>query len=183
MRWLDTLSGKAFVWLAAALVPTGTLPVGACGCAAGKPAAQRPPAGARSPADRESLQTGPQGVVPEAGCPHCRPRAEATDSCCREEAGASLSESARPTSCPCGGGPGCTCGPVCTCGGSHRHDPLPPSTGDSVKAKDLAGPPVLAVACSAGREVRLLASCHSWHFSSSVPTPLERLSTLCRFLI
>jgi hypothetical protein len=72
---------------------------------------------------------------------------------------------------------------VCSCGQSHRHDPQLPPAGDSLKAKDLAGPAVVAAAFAGDHHAYLLIACHPWQFSSLALTPLERLSTLCRFLI
>jgi hypothetical protein len=52
-----------------------------------------------------------------------------------------------------------------------------------LKAKDVAGPAAVATACCGDRDCGLHVSCHPWQFSPFVLTPLERLSTLCRFLI
>jgi hypothetical protein len=68
------------------------------------------------------------------------------------------------------------------CGQPDRAAPRLPVTNDSLKAKDLGGPAPVAMVCCGDRDVRPEVS-PSWQFSSHVPTALERLSTLCRFLI
>ena len=182
MSWSDTLLGKAVAWLAAALVPLQTLPAGACGCARDRAPADST-ADFRSLQDFGSLGTSPQEPARAAGCPHCTPRPAPAHSCCQVKAKAGCCGADRAKCGCCGGGSGCAGGVVCSCGQSHRHDPQLPPAGDSLKAKDLAGPAVVAAAVAGDHHAYLLIACHPWQFSSLALTPLERLSTLCRFLI
>ncbi len=178
MSWSDTLLGKAVAWLAAALVPLQTLPAGACGCAR-----DRAPADLRSLEDFGSLGTIPQEPAGAVACPHCKPQPVQAASCCQVKAKAGCCGADRAKCGCCGGGSGCAGGVVCSCGQSHRNDPQLPPAGDSLKARDLAGPAVVAAAVAGDPHAHLLIACRPWQVSSLVLTPLERLSTLCRFLI
>ena len=182
MRVFETFAGRVSVWLAAALVPFGTLPVGTCGCDVGKAVASR--ADFRSLRDFGSLGVQPQSTAPAARCPHCKPRPAApVHPCCQARAKAAWLAAGHASGGCCCGGQGCTGGAVCSCRHARQSDPQVPASGNSVKAIDVAGTAVVAAAYWGDRDAQRLASHHPWQLSCCVLTPLERLSTLCRFLI
>lgn len=173
MRFLCTVTARALVWLAAAMIPWQGLPGMACACAMGRP---RPTAVSHlSPATQHALGAGGE-------CRRCPRQAQAESSCCKRiRATAQAVSDSRPSRCACDRS--CTCCGPCLC----RKDrptapPLPAPAGSDAGKSFSTSPDSVAVAPLDLREATVPGR-GPWPFSPSVPTSLERLSTLCRFLI
>ena len=177
MRFLRTITSRALVWLAAAMIPWQGLPGMACACVAGGPH----PTG--SPYGSVAVQEAPDAPGAGGQCLRCPRQASAGSSCCKRSDATAPAASSVSRSLRCGCDWSCTCCGPCVC----RRDrptapPLPAAAGPeanktfSAPADSLVAAAIdLRAGTGLGRGLR--------QFSPSVPTSLERLSALCRFLI
>jgi hypothetical protein len=175
VRFLNSITAKVIVWLAAVLVPAETLPRMVCAC------------GNHAPGPSQAA-VGCAGAGSVAACPHCNVAERSPHSCC----GSSAASHARSDCCAAQGACSCCCtsgahsdGTSCQCARDDSAPAPAPLPGDSrtdttkssVSVSSFTGPTavVLPVPSADAR-----ADQHPAFLGSSAP---ERLSVLCRLVI
>ena len=170
MRLLPTITARALIWLAALMTSWQGL-VGMA-CAVGGPRStiiSHP-----SPAIQNARDAGGQ-------CRLATCEASAGSSCCKRSTATARADSVS-RFLRCGCDRSCTCCGPCLCRQDRPTPPLPAPAGPQA-GKVLSTPSGWLVAPAIDLPGGTTAGRGLWHFSPSVPTSLERLSTLCRFLI
>ena len=176
MQFCDYLTTRIVVWLAAVLVPAGSLPAMACSCGSHVDSSQ---------ADGCRLETDPVGPP---SC--CSGRAKPTHSCCQSRSTPTTAH----TSC-CLAGSSCSCcgndgtgskGNGCQCSVDHSSIPSPDPeprnsrTDDTKPSLSAASFGNAAAAAVAVAPAILKADQQSMGLGSTAP---ERLSVLCRLVL
>ena len=165
-------AAKTLIWLAAILAPLQGLPLFAGGCrcgASGKHQCGRMAAVSPMPSQRQQCCHQKAEVsVP----PCCRGRQSENRPCC----GAQEKKEATPVSSCCQGAAVCLCAP------SDSPSPVVPPPSNGPTAKELCCPAAGAVALLAGELPPPLPQ-FAAEGASPPLTPLDRCSTLCRFVI
>ena len=164
MPFSHHFASKAPVWLTAALLAVQTAFPETCGC--GRPAQDTKGHGsAISP-----TRCGHSGCCPSGRVSMCcAALATAQRACCGSKR-AAASESA------------CVRGP-CHCVSQESPTPAPTQSASSPSAKEVLGHPNLGVVSLRIMGPQSDGALAPWDVTASPATSLERLSTLCRFLI
>ena len=178
VRFLNSISAKVVVWLAAVLVPAETLPLMACDC------------GSHSPRPTQT-GLGCTAAASVTACQHCNVGSRARHSCC----GSAAASSASPGSC-CAAKGSCSCcskdgarspGGPCQCSANDSAPaPAAPLPGDSrtdntkssVSTSSFGGLTAVVILVPSAAAAR--ADQQPTLLGSTVP---ERLSVLCRLVI
>ncbi len=174
VQFCDYLTTRIVVWLAAVLVPAGSLPAMTCSCGSHADSSQ---------ADGCRLE--PESAGPPSCCGE---RAKPTHSCCQ-------SRSAPATARCCLAGSSCSCcgnggtdsnGNGCQCSAGHSSVPAPdpeprnPRTDETKPSLSAACFGNAAAATVAAAPAILRADQQSMNLGSTAP---ERLSVLCRLVL